>query len=548
MHVLRLLLVLLVSATTAADTGDRDFRASLKETVNALASSTRTDDIRAFYAAMDYAPAWFRDDKPTRQAAALVRLLRCAGAKGLRAEDYDAEHLADQLDQLNRLSSTVLAWNVARFDRALTISVMRYVSDLHIGRVNPKQFHAGFDLVHEKYDLPGLVHARLINAIDVEAAVSDIEPPFPGYRRTEETLQRYLAMAGEDQTECLPVADKPIEPGDSYPGAQRLARMLRRLGDLPAEAKVFPDSYQGVLVDAVKRFQSRHGLEPDGQIGPATFRQLNTPLMRRVRQLQLTLERYRWVPHQFNRPPIVVNIPEFRLRAMNDSYRTALEMKVVVGRAYHHKTPVLASDLNFVVFRPYWDVPPGIQRGELLPKIARDPDYLTRNGYEVVSSAEHVVTNRRVDDAVLAQLRSGTLRIRQIPGGQNALGLVKFLFPNEYNVYMHGTPAAELFSKSRRDFSHGCIRLEKPEELAAWALRGKIDWTSDRIAAAMNGTRTIKVTLEKPIPVLIVYATAVVLENGEVHFFEAIYGHDAVLEKILTSGTPAPTPETLAAR
>ena len=290
----------------------------------------------------------------------------------------------------------------------------------------------------------------------------------------------------------------------------------------------------------MKHFQARHGLDPDGRLGKATLAQLNTPPEDRVRQLQLTLERWRWAPHQFPGPPIVVNIPEFESRALNASYATELEMKVVVGNAYHHETPVFAANMKQVIFRPYWNVPLSIQRAELLPKLNRDPSYLMKNRYEVVTPQGTVVTNGVVDDPTLAQLRSGTLRIRQTPGPENALGLVAFMFPNEYDLYLHGTPAMELFAKSRRDFSHGCIRAEKPQELAAWVLRNQADWTPEKISDAMNGSKTIYVSLDKPIPVLIVYATAVVLAGGEVRFFEDIYGQDAQLTALLAKGYPYP--------
>jgi murein L,D-transpeptidase YcbB/YkuD len=316
-----------------------------------------------------------------------------------------------------------------------------------------------------------------------------------------------------------------------------LGNALRLLGDLPKNVSVPPDLniYSGPLVDAVRHFQMRHGLDPDARIGKATFAQINTPLSDRIRQLQLTLERWRWMPHGFPQPPIVINIPEFVLRATNDSYRTELQMKVVVGAAYRHQTPAFLAYLKEVVFRPYWNVPLSIQRAELVPKLDKDGAYLAKNRYEVVTPQNTFVSNGIVDQATLAQLRAGKLRIRQIPGPENALGLVAFRFPNEHDVYLHGTPATQLFAKSRRDFSHGCIRAEHPQQLADWVMRNQPEWTPDRIAEAMNGEKTIHVRLERPIPVLIVYATAIVLESGEARFFEDIYGQDATLAKTLES-------------
>src|SRR5665213_3082125 len=485
-------------------------------------------EIRQFYEPTNYSLAWLRGGTATAQALALIEVLKDADAKGLNAEDYELRH-----------SET----DVVEFDLELTVSAMRYISDLRFGRANPGLFAAE----KQSFNLADFVRQQLVDARDVKGALQGIEPPYEGYRRTQQALLRYMAMAREDSGGPLPVTKKTVEPGSSYEGAARLADLLWRLGDLPADAAMPGDSkrYQGALVDAVKRFQLRHGLDTDGRLGKATFRQLNTPLSRRVEQLRLTLERWRWVPHSFPRPPIVVNIPGFVLRAANDSYQTELAMKVVVGKAYGHQTPVFAAEMNQVVFRPYWNVPLSIQRAELVPKIAGDAGYLARNHFEVVTPRDTVVSKGVVDRTMLEQLRTGKLQMRQVPGPENSLGLVAFRFPNEYDVYLHGTPAATLFSKSRRDFSHGCIRAQKPQELAEWVLRNQSGWTPERIAEAMQGTKTVSVKLSQPIPVLIVYATAVVLENGEVRFFEDIYGQDAKLEEMLeksTSGARGPRP------
>ncbi len=370
--------------------------------------------------------------------------------------------------------------------------------------------------------------------------MAEIDPPFDGYRRTLAALAHYRALAREDDGELLPQTKKPVEPGDVYAGVPRLARLLRTLGDLPPDAIRGADDriYSRVLVEAVKRFQGRHGLLPDGRIGKGTLAQLNTPLTRRVRQIELTLERWRWVPHSFSRPPIVVNVPEFELRAFGPSYASELEMKVIVGGAYRHKTPVFSGELKLVIFHPYWNVPLSIQRAELVPQLERDRSYLAQHDYEVVTQQGAVVTNGTISDELLPQLRSGKLLIRQIPGPKNALGLVKFVFPNPNDVYMHDTPGIELFARSRRDFSHGCIRVEKAAELAEWVLREEPDWSPDRIHEAMNGPKPLQVLLKRPIPVLIVYGTAVVLEGGEVRFFEDFYGDNAALEAQLARGYP----------
>jgi murein L,D-transpeptidase YcbB/YkuD len=315
------------------------------------------------------------------------------------------------------------------------------------------------------------------------------------------------------------------------------------VGDLPADAPLTDDvqTYAGPLVDAVKRFQRRHGLDDDGRLGPDTMRQLNVPLQDRVRQLQLTLERWRWLPAEFSAPPIIVNIPDFRLRALDENNKVVMDMRVVVGKAMRTQTPVFSRDMIYVVLRPYWNVPPSILRGEIVPAIGRDRGYIARKNYEVTTFDGKVVTSGDVSDNVLAQLRAGKLTVRQKPGPANALGLVKLIFPNEHNVYLHSTPSQDLFSRSRRDFSHGCIRVEKPAELAAWVLRNNSGWTLERVKQGMqSGKDDVTVNLVKRVPVFIVYGTALAYENGDVHFSNDIYGHDAKLAAELAKGYPYP--------
>ncbi len=354
------------------------------------------------------------------------------------------------------------------------------------------------------------------------------------YRRTLNALERYRALASEDDSEILPAIKKPLEQGDHYAGVSRLIRLLTLVGDIPA-AYVPADSdvYDARLVAAVKRFQTRHGLEPDGRLGKGTLAQLNTPLSFRVRQLELALERWRRLPYNPSRPAIVVNLPEFRLRAFDTGHQPALEMKIVIGRASKLQTPLLSSEIDTVIFRPYWNVPFNIQRKELVPDIIRDPSYILKNNFELVTPKGMVVAQDTVSDTLLAQLRSGMLHLRQKQGPKNSLGLVKFVFPNKYDVFMHDTPAKSLFARARRDFSHGCIRLERAQNLAEWVLRGESGWRQDRIVAAMRGTESISVKLTSPIPVMTIYVTAVVAENGEVHFFEDLYGNDAAFEREL---------------
>jgi murein L,D-transpeptidase YcbB/YkuD len=257
-----------------------------------------------------------------------------------------------------------------------------------------------------------------------------------------------------------------------------------------------------------------------------------------VTRIELTLERWRWLPHQFTSSPVIVNIPAFRLYALSpnsDREADMLRMDVVVGDAYSHRTPVFSDALEYIVFAPYWDVPPSIANAELLPLARRDPHLLTVNHYEIVDAAGRVLAPSA---AALRAVSAGTARIRQRPGGTNALGRVKFVFPNEFNVYLHDTPVTAAFERSRRDLSHGCIRVAQPFALAQWLLRAVPGWDSTAIAGAMRERSPRRVDLPHPVPVHILYATAVAREDGTVLFYDDIYGLDAELLELLRRGYP----------
>jgi murein L,D-transpeptidase YcbB/YkuD len=496
--------------------------------------------VKEFYDAGNYQLEWTRGGKPTPQALELIGILQNAAEKGLDSKDYDGDRWAARINGLGRAAGREESAAV-RMDVALTVSAMRYISDLHLGRVDPKTLHPDFDPERHKYDLAQFLRHRVIPASSVKDALQVVEPPFPGYRRTEAALDKYLQLAQEEVPDPLPAVKKPVAPGQSYEALAKLAARLKFLGDLPAPANVAQDStiYQGEVVDAVKRFQQRHGLASEGKLGPQTIEELNRPMSFRVQQLQLTLERWRWLPDNFDVPPIIVNIPEFLLRAYDDQGNPTLSMPVVVGRAMRTQTPVMEEDMKYVVFWPYWNVPPSILRGEMVPKIATDPAYLQKGNYEVATYSGQVVTDGVVSADVLAQLRAGKLMVRQKPGPKNALGLVKFIFPNSNNVYLHSTPSVSLFAESRRDFSHGCIRVQNPPALAKWVLRNNPGWTPEKIDAAFKAANNLQVNLTKPIPVLIVYGTAVVPEKGTAEFFPDIYGFDKKLEKLIADAYAA---------
>ncbi len=491
------------------------------------------------YETSNFAPLWLNGNQPTPQATAIVVLLQNSLHKGLNPDDYDAGRWQARVDGLKTANDPALA----EFDAAMTVGLMRYISDLHIGRVNPTHFNFGIDIETKKYDMPQFVTQDVQHAVDVQAVLDQVEPTYNGYKRTGVALQHYLELAAKGDGPLVPDVAKSLAVGDAYPGTAQLAARLQLLGDLPANATVNTDAhiYDASLSGGVKTFQERHGLTPDGKLGKDTVQQLNVPLATRVVQLNNALERWRWLPPQFPQPPVVANIPEFVVRGFDADHKVAFSSNVVVGKAMRTQTPVFAKDMKYIVFRPYWNITPSITRGEIVPHLTKDRSYLARKNMEITDSGGKVITDGAVSDAVLAQLRAGKLMVRQKPGKDNSLGLVKFIFPNENNVYLHSTPAQELFSRSRRDFSHGCVRVEKPAELAAYLLRDQPPWTLEKVQQAMqSGPDNQQVNLKTPVPVVIFYLTAVVEEDGSVHFFDDIYGHDKSLNAVLAKGPPYP--------
>jgi murein L,D-transpeptidase YcbB/YkuD len=303
-------------------------------------------------------------------------------------------------------------------------------------------------------------------------------------------------------------------------------------------------TYDDTLVDAVKSFQQRHGLTADGIVGRATLMHLQVPPAARARQIELSLERLRWTPLLQGPRMVVINIPEFMLRAyevQGDRIVVRETMKIIVGKAMDTRTPVFEEQMRYIEFSPYWNVPPSIARGEVVPRLRRDPAYWNREGFEFVAASGAVV--EALSPAMLDATLAGNARIRQRPGPRNALGDIKFVFPNRDNIYLHHTPSVSLFERDRRDFSHGCIRVERPVALAMFVLQGMPDWTEARVHEAMQARESKTLRLATPVPVLIAYGTAIV-RDGRVHFFDDIYGHDRALDAALRAPRPPLTTDS----
>jgi murein L,D-transpeptidase YcbB/YkuD len=481
-------------------------------------------------------PLWTDvNGRPTAKARDALSIMAAAPADGLNAADYSVEALRRRLAALEAAAAPARA---AAFDVALSAAMLRYFRHLHLGLVDPRTIGFKLDARAEQHDFVSLLGDAIAND-RLAATAHDLAPPVVQYRLLRDILMQYRTLAAGARLDPLPPHSGAVRPGSPYQGLLPLYQRLVAFGDLSRDTPLpRPGStYDEPIVEAVKRFQERHNLEPDGILGAATYAALQVTPAARVRQLELALERLRWLPDLDDRRFIALNIPMFHLWAWDSvppSGAPTLGMRAIVGRALRTKTPVFADDMRAVIFRPYWNVPHSIVRHEILPLVVRDPGYLDRHDMELVRGEADEGTVVGPSAANLKLLGQGRLRMRQRPGPRNALGLVKFDFPNEDNVYMHGTPMQELFGRARRDFSHGCVRVEDPVMLAEWVLKDEPGWTRERIVNAMSGKLTTSVMLSRPIQVILFYITAVVMpEDGTVRFAPDIYGHDAALERAL---------------
>lgn len=510
--VLRAVLVLVAGALLTGPGA----RVSLANTSSASAASEGGSEV------------WVQKSGLTKAGAQLLEELLTASRRGLRPEDY---HAADLKRRADHLGAATAAERTA-FDAAITAAAGRLVVDLHVGRVQPKEVGYDLDVRRPAFDVAQAV-SSLAASRDVGAALDELEPQLRHYALLKTALSRYRELAARDPPGTLPpLPRKSVAPGESYAGAQALRTLLAAVGDMAlaesGEAVLDPE-----LVEALKRFQSRHGLDPDGVLGPATYRALMTPMSVRVQQIELSLERMRWLPSQLDSPPIIVNIPQFRLfafRTTQDRKDEILQMDVIVGETFEaRRTPVFAADMKYLVLNPYWDVPRSILVKELLPEIQRSPAWVQKHGYEIVRGAGDDARALPVTPENIRLLAEGALRLRQKPGPANALGRVKFMFPNRHNVYLHDTPARELFRSSRRALSHGCIRVSDPMALLAHVMREDPSWNAERFAVALAKGTPVRIPLREPARVFILYGTALATEAGSVLFFEDIYGQDAPL-------------------
>lgn len=482
----------------------------------------------------DESPMWLdAAGTPTPAAREALSLLAHAAEDGLDPDDYAATSLAQRSSAL----ASAPPAEAAAWDHALTLAMLRFLRELHGGRVDPHALGFRVRRAPAATDLPQRLRDAAASG-RLTALAQSLRPAFAEYGLLRGALARYRALADSPEVQQWPAWQpiRAVDPGSDLAQAPLLRARLVAFGDLPADAPPATTRYDDVLVNGVKHFQGRHGLEADGVLGRATQRALAVPPAERVRQLEWAMERLRWLAPLDSERFIAINIPMYRLWAVDRTASPPLTMNVVVGRALNTRTPVLHGAVSQVIFRPYWNVPRSILLKEILPKQQRQPGYLASEDLEIVQGGGDDARPVAATADNIELLREGRLRLRQRPGDKNSLGRVKFVFPNDADVYLHDTPARKLFERARRDFSHGCVRVEQPMLLAEWVLSREGGWTRERIDQTADGPPSQRVAIRQPIPVVLFYMTAMVMpDDGSVHFVEDVYGHDARLQRALAA-------------
>ena len=482
-----------------------------------------------FYERRQHTPAWIRGTKPAPQMADLMNAVTSATDEGLDPQLYSVRLLEQRRQDANKGFITKKGFDpdeAGGFDAWLTYLYLKYASDLADGLSDLAHADPTWQIKTEAID----PSTRLANALTnntVRQSLVELAPEHPQYQSLRKVLADYRTMAAKGGLPAVPPNVK-LKPGQKGPHVAIVARRLAASGDYTASvpAQGQPAEYSAALVEAVKRFQRRHGLADDGIVSPAVVAEMNVPIDQRIRQIELNLERWRWLPRKLGDRYIIVNIPEYRLEVW-DRDRVPVTMRVVVGKQ-DTPTPIFNDEMTHIVFSPYWNVPANIAQGETLPEILKDPAFLERTNMEVLDAK-----GQRLDPATIDLSDPTGYRFRQRPGAQNSLGLVKFMFPNQYNVYLHDTPTDSLFARASRSFSHGCVRLEQPQALAEYVLRDQPDWTRDRIEQAMHAEEERTVKLRSPIPVYLGYWTARVSADGVMQFRKDVYGIDNRLSALL---------------
>lgn len=492
-----------------------------------------------FYERRSYRPAWINDNGPIFQVKSFINEIKDARHEGLRPEDYHLIKIESIMREIRRSQEKKTPFNprmLVDLELLLTDSFLIYGSHLLTGKVNPESIDAEWFANRREADMVQIIEAAL-DSNQIAESLKNLLPAQTGYKRLKSALAQYRETLIKGGWNTIPEGSK-IQKGDRGIRIIALRNRLIASKDLRFLEKSDEDVFDDKLEEAVRRFQRRHGLDIDGIVGTLTLAALNVPVEERELQIELNMERWRWLPQDLGSKHILVNIANFELD-VNENNKQVMTMRVVVGKQYR-RTPVFSANMTYLVLSPHWHIPPRLAIQDKLPLIRKDVSYLEKQKIRVFQGwgTETKEIDPTSIDWSQITAKNFNFRLCQDPGPLNALGRVKFMFPNRFNVYLHDTPSRELFGKTVRAFSSGCIRIEKPIELVVYHLQGDPRWTKESILAAIDRGIEQTLILKDPVPVHLLYWTAWAEEDGLIHFRDDIYGRDKQLDEALKERPP----------
>ncbi len=503
--------------------------------------------LKVLYQNRNFEPFWITPSGPSSLGLELFDFLADAGSHGLNPHDYHFSCIRkwfESIDQRKDAGRTIGKKELAGLDIVMTDAFLNFGFHLAAGKVDPKSIFPQWFVEKNKVDIFDALNRLCPEKSSVKRVLKCLAPPHPDYWQMVKAAKGLKTVQEAEGWPMIPKGQL-LRPGDISSRVIPLSRRLCMEGYLPHGLYEEQKQFDRNLVDAVKAFQANHGLVIDGIVGPNTLKALNVPAGERRKQILINLERWRWLPRNLGEQHIRVNIAAFTLNAVNRGIER-LAMRVIVGKNYQ-KTPLFSKKMAYVQFNPYWNVPWSIVKEELLPKFKADPDYMIKNHYELVDgwNPESPVISSGDIQWESVHVRNFPGRIRQLPGPWNAMGRVKFMFPNQFNVYLHDTSSSSrhLFQKANRALSHGCIRVEKPVDLAVFLLRDSPDWNRRRIEAVIQNGQQLAVPVPGRCMVHLLYYTAWMNDEGKINYRRDIYGRDAILwdalQRLPADGAPA---------
>jgi murein L,D-transpeptidase YcbB/YkuD len=496
-------------------------------------------ELPRFYSNRSYQPAWVNTTGPLPRLNDLISGIRHSEHEGLQPEDYHLttiQTLLQEIQQASELQQPLDMQTLVDLELLCTDGFLLLASHLAAGRVNPETIHTKWIVNNPKAQLAALLQ-KAIETDRIEASLRMLIPPHAGYQALGDALARYRRLAKSFSGSPIPPGSK-LRKGNRDHRVQQIRERLDALGDLESDHMGEPDLFGEELEAAILRFQKRHGMKADGVVGKRTRAALNVPLEERIRQIELNMERWRWIPHELGERYLLVNIADYKLTIV-ENHQKVMDMKVVVGRNYRH-TPVFSDVMQYLVINPSWNVPTSIAVKDLLPRIKKDETYLRKMNFKVFASWDENAAELDAASIDWSEITPDSFgfRLRQEAGSANALGRIKFIFPNRFAVYLHDTPSKNMFKQTRRGFSSGCIRLEKPIDLAAYLLQGQAGWTKASISAAIDSRDRKVLPLKAKVGIHLLYWTAWVDTSGTLHFRDDIYERDLPLAAALKERPP----------